>query len=114
MLGAIFLIVIVAFSAVFFGILHNSIPPQHFYLSHSSQIWPLFVWMCIIYTWPRTEAVQPSKAMELFLGGKHWLDAISPPLETHFEKLASQLKFLADRENAPPAADAAAALEFRV
>ncbi len=46
----------------------------------------------------RTEAVQPSKAMELFLGAKHWLDAMSPPLETHLERLAVHLEFLAGRE----------------
>jgi hypothetical protein len=29
----------------------------------------------------RTEEVQPSKTLELFLGAKHWLDAMSLPLE---------------------------------
>jgi hypothetical protein len=46
----------------------------------------------------RTEAVEPSKSMELFLGAKHWLDAMSPPLETHFDQLAVHLQFLAGRE----------------
>lgn len=54
-LGAFFLIVIVAFAAVFLGLLHYSIPPSCFYLSHSSQIWPLFVSMCVIA--PTTEEI---------------------------------------------------------
>jgi hypothetical protein len=55
----------------------------------------------------RTEEVQPSKTLELFLGAKHWLDAMSPPLETHFEKLAVHLRFLAGREISAPGAPAA-------
>lgn len=54
-LVAFFLIVIVAFAAVFLRFLHYSIPPSYFYLSHRSQIWPLFVWMCVIA--PTTEEV---------------------------------------------------------
>jgi hypothetical protein len=46
----------------------------------------------------RTEEVQPSKAMELFLGAKHWLDAMSAPMEDHFEKLAVHLQFLAGHD----------------
>jgi membrane protease YdiL (CAAX protease family) len=54
-LAAVFLIVLVACAAVFLGLLHYSIPPSHVYLSHRSQIWPLFVWMCVIS--PTTEEI---------------------------------------------------------
>ncbi len=47
----------------------------------------------------RTEDVQPSKAMELFLGAKHWLDAMSAPMDTHFGKLADQLQFLTRQDD---------------
>ncbi len=52
----------------------------------------------------RTEDVQPSKTLELFLGAKHWLDAMSAPMESHFEKLAVHLQFLAGREFSAPGA----------
>jgi len=35
----------------------------------------------------RIESVQPSKAMEYYLSTPHWLDALSPPLETHIQSL---------------------------
>ena len=54
----------------------------------------------------RTEDVQPSKTLELFLGAKHWLDAMSPPMETHFEKLAAHLQFLAGQAVSARAAGA--------
>ncbi len=54
-LGAIFLVVLVAFAAVYLGFLHRSIPLPYLYLSHSSQIWPLFVWMCVVA--PTTEEI---------------------------------------------------------
>jgi hypothetical protein len=50
----------------------------------------------------RTEDVQPSKAMELFLGAKHWLDAMSAPMESHFGKLADQLEFLTRQDVSVP------------
>ena len=50
----------------------------------------------------RTEDVQPSKTLELFLGAKHWLDAMSAPMETHFEKLADHLQFLARQDVTAP------------
>jgi len=42
----------------------------------------------------RTEDVQPSKALELFISAKHWLDAMTPPMEVHFNLLASHLRAL--------------------
>ena len=50
----------------------------------------------------RTEDVQPSKTLELFLGAKHWLDAMSAPMETHFEKLADHLLFLTQQNVSGP------------
>jgi|tagenome__1003787_1003787.scaffolds.fasta_scaffold20952484_2 endo-1,4-beta-xylanase len=36
----------------------------------------------------RIEEVTPTKSMEYFLGAIHWLDALSPPVEQHLQKLA--------------------------
>ena len=36
----------------------------------------------------RTEEVEPSEALEFFLSSEHWLDAFTPPLETHMDRLA--------------------------
>src|SRR5438105_3924672 len=36
----------------------------------------------------RIEEVTPTKSLEYFLGAIHWLDALSPPLETHLQQLA--------------------------
>ena len=35
----------------------------------------------------RTEEVLPSKGIELFVSGAHWLDAMTPPIESHIGKL---------------------------
>ena len=35
----------------------------------------------------RIEQVLPTKSMEYFLGAIHWLDAMTPPLESHLQKL---------------------------
>lgn len=37
----------------------------------------------------RVEDVTPSDAMEYFLSAEHWLDAFTPPLEKHIQKLAA-------------------------
>ncbi len=58
----------------------------------------------------RTQDVQPSKSMELFLGARHWLDAMTLPLEAHFQKLATHVKFLVT-ERASAAAPAAVATD---
>ena len=42
----------------------------------------------------RIEDVKPSADMEYYLSVPHWLDALSPPLETHIAKLSSQLRAL--------------------
>jgi hypothetical protein len=36
----------------------------------------------------RIEEVTPTKSMEYFLGGIHWLDALTPPIEQHLTRLA--------------------------
>ena len=42
----------------------------------------------------RIENVIPSKAMEFYLSAPHWLDAITPPLEKHLQKLADTVQVL--------------------
>ena len=37
----------------------------------------------------RIENVVPSKSMEYFLSSPHWLDALTPPLEKHAQKLTN-------------------------
>jgi hypothetical protein len=47
----------------------------------------------------RVENVDPTGAMAYFLSSEHWLDAITPPLEKHIEKLANTIQiFLSDVE----------------
>jgi hypothetical protein len=40
----------------------------------------------------RIEDVVPTKSMEYFLGAIHWLDALTPPLEGHLQRLAETVK----------------------
>jgi hypothetical protein len=40
----------------------------------------------------RIEDVNPTKSMEYFLGAIHWLDALTPPLEGHLQKLTDTVK----------------------
>lgn len=42
----------------------------------------------------RVENVQPSDALEYYISTPHWLDAFSPPLEAHLEKLSISVKRL--------------------
>jgi hypothetical protein len=42
----------------------------------------------------RIENVVPSKAMEYFLSVPHWLDALTPPLEKHLQKLSDTVQAL--------------------
>jgi hypothetical protein len=45
----------------------------------------------------RIEDVIPSKSMDYLIGTPHWLDAISPPLDQHIDKLVITIKiFLSD------------------
>jgi hypothetical protein len=40
----------------------------------------------------RIEDITPTKSMEYFLGSIHWLDALTPPLERHLERLRETVK----------------------
>jgi hypothetical protein len=40
----------------------------------------------------RIEGVLPTKSMEYFLGGIHWLDALTPPFEKHLQQLSETVK----------------------
>ena len=44
----------------------------------------------------RIEEVNPTSSMEYFLGSIHWLDALTPPLEKHLERLAETVKSCLD------------------
>jgi hypothetical protein len=47
----------------------------------------------------RIENIDPTGAIAYFLASEHWLDAITPPLERHIDKLGNAIKvFLSDRE----------------
>jgi hypothetical protein len=52
----------------------------------------------------RIEDVVPGKSLDLFIGSVHWLDALTPPLDRHLDRLAeSVLKLLPDQGFQPPA-----------
>lgn len=46
----------------------------------------------------RVHDVAPSPSMEYFISSDHWLDALTPPLETHIRKLVETVKVLRGRE----------------
>jgi hypothetical protein len=54
----------------------------------------------------RIEDVVPAKSLEYFISNQHWLDALSPPLEHHIDRLAEavtrQLGTEAERQPPPP------------
>jgi len=45
----------------------------------------------------RIEEILPSKSMEYLIGLPHWLDAMTPPLEQHLEKLIETVQLLLRR-----------------
>jgi hypothetical protein len=47
----------------------------------------------------RIEDISPTKAMEYYLSSPHWLDALTPPLEKHLEKLAQTVQTLLQTNN---------------
>jgi TIR domain/Sel1 repeat len=49
----------------------------------------------------RIEDVIPATALEYFIGNVHWLDALTPPLETHLKSLARTVKILLARTTSP-------------
>ncbi len=51
----------------------------------------------------RIENVEPSRGFQYYLGAVHWLDALTPPLETHLERLAERARALLAADEAPGA-----------
>lgn len=45
----------------------------------------------------RIEDILPGRALEYFIGNVHWLDAMTPPLESHLHNLAGTVKILLGR-----------------
>ncbi|MGD0642105.1 MAG: toll/interleukin-1 receptor domain-containing protein [Roseiarcus sp.] len=50
----------------------------------------------------RIEATIPSKSLAYFMGGVHWLDALTPPLEAHIQTLATTVRTLLAAERGAP------------
>jgi len=49
----------------------------------------------------RVEDVLPSDEMEYYLSRQHWLDALTPPLEKHLDRLANAVAYLLTSEQEP-------------
>jgi hypothetical protein len=47
----------------------------------------------------RIEDVAPGKSLDYFIGSVHWLDALTPPLEAHLQKLAANVQTLLSRSD---------------
>jgi hypothetical protein len=47
----------------------------------------------------RIEDVLPTKSLDYFIGSVHWLDALTPPLEVHLQRLAANVKTLLSRND---------------
>jgi tetratricopeptide (TPR) repeat protein len=47
----------------------------------------------------RIENVAPVRSLEYFIGPVHWLDALTPPLETHLQSLGETVRLLLTRLN---------------
>ena len=45
----------------------------------------------------RIEDVAPTKSLEYFISTPHWLDAMSPPIESHLGQLADTIRLLLER-----------------
>jgi hypothetical protein len=52
----------------------------------------------------RIENIAPTQSLEYFIGAVHWLDALTPPLEHHLQRLAEAVKALL-RIDSPGAAE---------
>ena len=46
----------------------------------------------------RIEDAVPSDSLQYYLGGTHWLDALTPPLEAHLQHLAGTVQVLLERD----------------
>jgi len=53
----------------------------------------------------RIEEILPTSGMQYFLGSIHWLDAITPPIAAHLDRLAETVKANLDSRPAPAGAD---------
>jgi hypothetical protein len=51
----------------------------------------------------RIEDVLPTKDLEFFLSAAHWLDAITPPIESHLQKLCDSVNALVGVKRLSPA-----------
>jgi photosystem II stability/assembly factor-like uncharacterized protein len=49
----------------------------------------------------RIEDVLPGRALEFFIGNVHWLDALTPPLEVHLQRLTGTVKAMLARRDEP-------------
>ena len=49
----------------------------------------------------RVEDVTPSEGLSYYIGGAHWLDAVSRPLDPHLDVLAVDVRRLLDGDSAP-------------
>jgi hypothetical protein len=50
----------------------------------------------------RVQDLKPSKGLEYFISSQHWQDALTPPLESHLERLAETVKRLLGEAATPP------------
>jgi TIR domain len=50
----------------------------------------------------RIEDVAPRKSLEYFISTSHWLDALTPPMEQHLERLADAVRKLLTSLDSPP------------
>lgn len=51
----------------------------------------------------RVDNVAPGRALEYYIGPVHWLDALTPPLEAHLERLAETVRrLIATTPDVPP------------
>jgi hypothetical protein len=45
----------------------------------------------------RIEDIKPTKALEYFISASHWLDAFTPPVEQHLDRLAEVVRSILDK-----------------
>ena len=50
----------------------------------------------------RIEDVAPAKSLDYFIGSVHWLDALTPPMEVHLQRLAANVQTLLSRSTPLP------------
>ena len=51
----------------------------------------------------RLDEIAPNQSLEFFISSPHWMDAFTPPLEAHIQKLASNIALLLAKTAAPAA-----------